>query len=162
MLYSWTAHNWQYGACALHAGYLRLKHALRICTAFPLVQCCKNTPQSYVIRTLYLQILSPAPCPSLSRTFKYSNFNSYYVNLFGTNGKLTFMSVQTQKVSLLLPFSACDTLLWCVELHCVSCSTIRVPASITEPGVSLWQGSGQSALTQRIITLLLRDLYWCE
>ena len=46
-----AGHRWQNGACALHAGYLRLQiYALRLCNN----HCnngCTNAPQYYVIRT---------------------------------------------------------------------------------------------------------------
>jgi hypothetical protein len=43
----------EYGACALHAGYLRLQTQIIICNiAFPQKNGYVNAPQYYVIRTL--------------------------------------------------------------------------------------------------------------
>ena len=49
VLYSRAGHRWQYGASALHAGYVRLQ------TRSMLFYCnngCTKAPQYYVIRTL--------------------------------------------------------------------------------------------------------------
>ena len=40
ILYSHSGHRRQYGSCALSAGYLRLQHRPRICTAYSL--CTKQ------------------------------------------------------------------------------------------------------------------------
>jgi hypothetical protein len=59
ILYSGTVHRWQYGARALHAGYLRLKHTHRICNSY-----CFSTATMVawmrLIVTLYVH------CPSYS------------------------------------------------------------------------------------------------
>jgi hypothetical protein len=57
ILRSWTGKRWKYGACALHAGYLRLQtHTQSI---YNLLLCnsnngCMIVPQCYVTRTLPL------------------------------------------------------------------------------------------------------------
>ena len=52
ILYSGTGHRWQYGACTLHAGYLRLQmHKLRLCNTH-----CFSTP-SMVARTQFIVML---------------------------------------------------------------------------------------------------------
>ena len=53
--YSWTDHRWQYGACALHAGYPRLQIHTQDMWYVLLSQCisdCTNAPHCYVILTL--------------------------------------------------------------------------------------------------------------
>jgi hypothetical protein len=53
--------TWKYGACALHAGYLRLQiHTIGCVTiiAFPLQQWLHNAPQCYVTRTLPVLLFS--------------------------------------------------------------------------------------------------------
>jgi len=53
ILYSWTGYRWQYGACALHAGYLRLQTHTRICN-----NCC-----------FYIAIMVARTCLGVIRTF---------------------------------------------------------------------------------------------
>jgi len=55
--YSRRGHRWQYGACALHAGYLSCKHTLRICNTY----CCfiaKIVTWTRLGVTLYVHCLS--------------------------------------------------------------------------------------------------------
>jgi len=58
ILYSWTSHRWQCGACAFHAGELRLhKHALRICNIY-CFSAATVAAQTRLIVTLYVHSLS--------------------------------------------------------------------------------------------------------
>jgi len=55
ILYSRAGHRWQYGACALHAGYLRLQmHTLKLCNThcFSTKTMAARTPLNV---TLYVQ-----------------------------------------------------------------------------------------------------------
>ena len=49
MLYSRTGHRWQYGACALHAGHVRL----RTHTQNLVILLIAFLPQCYVLRTVH-------------------------------------------------------------------------------------------------------------
>jgi hypothetical protein len=53
---SQTGHRWQYGACAVHSGKLRLRHTLKIwdTVLFHGNSGYSKAPQNYVIRTLGL------------------------------------------------------------------------------------------------------------
>jgi hypothetical protein len=54
-MYSRAGHRWQYGACALHAGYLRLQthtQSMLYVLLFHSKGGCTNAPQCYVVRTL--------------------------------------------------------------------------------------------------------------
>jgi hypothetical protein len=69
----WRRHRWQYGACALHAGYLRLQTQTLYMYYWLLFYCynsCKNAPQCYVARTLPVLFISrvyvPACGPGIS------------------------------------------------------------------------------------------------
>ena len=55
MWYSGAGHRWQYGACALHAGYLRLQthtHNMQDIILFHGNKGYANAPQCHVIRTV--------------------------------------------------------------------------------------------------------------
>ena len=60
ILYSRTGHRWQYGACALHAGYLRLQTHSEyvILIAFPLQKWFKETSQHQNYLTCNIHWLS--------------------------------------------------------------------------------------------------------
>jgi hypothetical protein len=56
-----AGHRWQYGACALNAGYLRLQtHTHTYSLLFHYNNGCPNAPQCYVMRTLPFLFLSTA------------------------------------------------------------------------------------------------------
>ena len=55
VLYTGADHRWQYGACTLYAGYLRLQNHTHVVKCVFIFHCnngCTNAPQWYVIRTL--------------------------------------------------------------------------------------------------------------
>jgi hypothetical protein len=55
ILYSESVHKWQYGACPLPPGYLRLQIRTRVVQhslLFHCNNCCTNMPQCYATRTL--------------------------------------------------------------------------------------------------------------
>jgi len=66
ILYSEVRHRWQYGACALHAGYLRLQMHIRNVKYSLLIHSnngCTNAPQCYVISTMPVMfLLLRVPC----------------------------------------------------------------------------------------------------
>jgi hypothetical protein len=68
---SQTRHRWQYGACVLHAVYLRLQtHTHNIYIYSLLFHCnngCTNAPPKHIIRTL----------PVLSKLFLWSPYHKW-------------------------------------------------------------------------------------
>ena len=80
ILLNGTSHRWQYGACALRAGYLRLQTHTHNISYLLLIHCnngCMKAPQCYVIRTLPV-LLYVFPIP-IKRTVLPSNAHGLYI-----------------------------------------------------------------------------------
>ena len=64
ILWSRTGHRWQYGACALYAGYLRLQTTLPICNSycFSIATMFEPTCLNVTLYVHYLNILLELNC----------------------------------------------------------------------------------------------------
>ena len=75
---SWTGHRWQYGTCALHAGYLRLQRhsAYEILNTFPLQQLLHGNTS--VLSDTILPILFKFIFVTPKKKIKISIYFSWY------------------------------------------------------------------------------------
>jgi len=79
ILYSGAGHGWQYGACALHAGYLRLQTTLRIRNTY----CFSTAKMAARTRhhvTLYVHCVSCLFYLLLSRNYSTAETRGYNTN----------------------------------------------------------------------------------